>query len=66
MSHGSEPEPAARRPPATILAILIALAVAGIALIWWMGADPVDEGEVNKIIAPEAPLSGAESGPPED
>lgn len=63
MSYNTDPERAARRHPAAILAIILALVVAGIALIWWMGADPVEEGDVGRIESPTAPEGGAETAP---
>ncbi|MTH61879.1 hypothetical protein [Paracoccus litorisediminis] len=65
MSYNTEPERAARRHPAAIIAIILALAVAGLALIWWMGADPVAKDDVSRTVAPEAPQGGALTTPTE-
>lgn len=59
MSFNTDPGRAARRHPAAIIAIVIALAAAGVALVWWMGADPAAENDVSRIESPEAPEGGA-------
>ncbi|MTH79191.1 hypothetical protein [Paracoccus aestuariivivens] len=58
MSYNTEPDRAARRHAAAIIAIIVALAVAGLALIWWMGADPVAKDDVSRTVASETPAGG--------
>ncbi|WP_134681730.1 hypothetical protein [Paracoccus ravus] len=64
MSHNTDPERAARRHPAAILGILVALAIAAVALFWWMGADPVEHEDVSRIESSETPEGGANPEPP--
>ncbi|MTH34326.1 hypothetical protein GL279_06895 [Paracoccus limosus] len=59
MSFNTDPKRAARRHPAAITGIIVALAVAVIALVWWMGADPVKESDVGRIESPAAPETKA-------
>ncbi|MFG6083966.1 hypothetical protein ACEUZ9_000203 [Paracoccus litorisediminis] len=59
MSYNNEPGRAARNHPAAIIAIVLALTVAGLALLWWMAADPVAQNDINRIGSPEAPKGGA-------
>ncbi|MTH79941.1 hypothetical protein [Paracoccus aestuariivivens] len=67
MSHNTEPERAMRRHPAAIIGIILALVVAGVALVWWMGADPVAEDDVSRTAMPEAPAGTPAAGsPPEN
>ncbi len=64
MSHNTDPERAAKRHPAPILAIALALIVAALAAFWWMGSDPVEEGDIIQTESPEAPPGGADSATP--
>lgn len=59
MSHNTDPERAARRHPAPLIGIALALLVAVAAFVWWMGAPPEEAGDVSRIEATEAPQGGA-------
>lgn len=48
MSHNTDPERAARRHPAALIAILAAVVVAALAAFWFLGSDPVEEGPVEE------------------
>lgn len=48
MSHNTDPERAARRHPAALIAILAAVVIAALAAFWFLGSDPVEEGDVSR------------------
>lgn len=62
MSHNTEPERAARRHPAPIIAIIGALVVAAVLAFWFTRSDPAEEGDLSRIDAP-AEQSPATSDP---
>ncbi|WP_018000224.1 hypothetical protein [Paracoccus sp. N5] len=49
MSHNTEPEKAARRHPAAIIAIAVALAIAALAAFLFLGAEPKETNDVSRI-----------------
>lgn len=55
MSYNTEPERAAKRHPAPIIAIVLALLVAIAAGVWWMGAEPTSHGDVSRVESTAAP-----------
>lgn len=59
MSYNNEPEREAKRHPAPIIAIVVALLVAVFAWFWWVGSDPAEEGDVTQTEAPATPTGQA-------
>ncbi|MDS9468851.1 hypothetical protein RGQ15_14895 [Paracoccus sp. MBLB3053] len=64
MSHNTDPERAARRHPASIVGIILALVVAAIALVWWIGADdPAEEDAISSAVTTDAPDAASVADP---
>lgn len=64
MSYNTEPERAAKRHPAPIIAIVLALLAAVVAAVWWMGSEPADHGDVGRVESMAAPSGGAQDATP--